>query len=94
MSTVTESWLPSVPETHRLYTYDELVAEMQETNQPHELWDGELVSAIDPEDQTVEVLALVNGRYELVKRSHHGETATSQLLPGFEVSVGYLFRGA
>jgi Uma2 family endonuclease len=49
---------------------------------------------IDPEAQTVEVLALVNGRYELVKRSQPGETATSQLLPGFEVSVGYLFRGA
>ena len=94
MSTVTESSLPSVPEIRRLYAYDELVAEMQETNQPHELWDGELVSVIDPEAQTVEVLALVNGRYELVKRSHHGETATSQLLPGFEVSVGYLFRGA
>ena len=94
MSTVAESSLPSVPETRRLYTYDELVAEMQETNQPHELWDGELVSVIDPEPEIVEVLALVNGRYELVKRSHHGETATSQLLPGFEVSVGYLFRGA
>jgi len=24
---------------------------------------------------------------------HPGETARSQLLPGFEVSVGYLFRG-
>jgi hypothetical protein len=39
-------------------------------------------------------LALVNGRYELVKRSHPGETATSQLLAGFEVSVDYLFRDA
>ena len=195
MSIVAESSLPSVPETRRLYTYDELVAEMQETNQPHELWDGELIMSptpsflhqeiafrfhcvlhdwvtthklgkvigapidmvlsphravqpdvafiakdrqaiiqrvimgpadlvaeivslqgrsrdriekrdlyeqhgvkeywiIDPEAQTVEVLALVNGRYELIKRSQHGQTATSQLLPGFEVSVGYLFRGA
>jgi Uma2 family endonuclease len=94
MSTVAESSLPTVPETRWLYTYDELVAEMQETNQPHELWDGELVSVIDPEPEIVEVLALVNGRYELIKRSQHGQTATSQLLPGFEVSVGYLFRGA
>jgi hypothetical protein len=36
----------------------------------------------------------VNGRYELVQRSHPGETAASRLLPGFEVAVNYLFRGA
>lgn len=183
-----------MPEAQRLYTYDELVAEMPETNQPHELWEGvltmsptpsflhqeiafrfhrtlddwvaahqlgkvigapidmvlsphravqpdvafiaqdrlaiiqrvimgpadlvaEVVSLggrsrdriekrdlyeqhgvkeywiIDPEPETVEVLALVNGRYELVKRSLPGETAASRLLPGFEVVVAYLFRG-
>jgi hypothetical protein len=49
---------------------------------------------IDPEAETVEVLALVNGRYEQVERGHHAETAASRLLPGFEVSLGYLFRGA
>ena len=49
---------------------------------------------IDPESETVEVWALVGGRYELVQRSRPGETAASRLLPGFEVSVGYLFRGA
>ena len=190
-----ESSPPAVPESRRLYTYAELAAEMPETNQPHELWDGELIMApapffdhqktvlrfyrrlddwvssgnlgeviaspidmvlsphravqpdvafiakdrlaiiqgaimgpadlvaevvslggrnrdrvekrdlyeqhgvkeywiIDPEPGTVEVLALVKGRYELVKRSLQGETAASQLLPGFTVSVGYLFRGA
>ena len=195
MSTAVEISPPAVPETRRRYTYDELVAEMPETNQPHELWDGDLIMApapvfdhqktvlrfyrrlddwvssqglgevitspidmvlsphravqpdvafiakdrlaiiqrailgpadlvaevvslggrnrdriekrdlyeqhgvkeywiIDPEPETVEVLALVNGRYELVHRSRHGETAASRLLPGFEVSVGYLFRGA
>ena len=47
---------------------------------------------IDPEPETVEVLALVNGRYELVKRSRPGDTAASQLLPGFKVAVDYLFR--
>jgi Uma2 family endonuclease len=195
MSIVVQASPPAGPETQRLYTYDELAAEMPESNQPHELWDGELIMApapffdhqktvlrfyrrlddwvssgnlgevitspidmvlsphravqpdvafiakdrlaiiqrvimgpadlvaeivslqgrsrdriekrdlyeqhgvkeywiIDPEAQTVEVLALVNGRYELVKRSRHGETAASRLLPGFEVSVGDLFRRA
>ena len=195
MSIAVESSPPVVVQTRRLYTYDELVAEMPETNQPHELWDGELIMApapffdhqktvmrfcrrlddwvsarhlgevvispvdmvlsphravqpdvafiaqerlaiiqraivgpadlvaevvslggrnrdriekrdlyeqhgvkeywiIDPEAQTVEVLALVNGRYELVLRSLPGETASSRLLPGFEVSVGDLFRRA
>ncbi|MCX6924599.1 MAG: Uma2 family endonuclease [Verrucomicrobia bacterium] len=195
MSIVVESLPPAAPETRRLYTYEELIAEMAETNQPHELWDGELIMApapcfdhqktvlrfcrrlddwvssrklgeviaspidmvlsphravqpdgafvakdrlamsqraimgpadlvaevsslggrnrdriakrdlyeqygvreywmIDPESETVEVLALVSGRYELVQRSHAGETATSRLLPGFDVSVNYLFRAA
>jgi Uma2 family endonuclease len=195
MSIVVEASPPAVPEPQRLYTYDELAAEMPETNQPHELWDGELIMApapffdhqkivlrfyrrlddwassrnlgevitspidmvlsphravqpdvafiakerlsiiqrvimgpadlvaevvslqgrsrdriekrdlyeqhgvkeywiIDPEAQTVEVLALVNGRYELVQRSLPGETASSRLLPGFEVSVADLFRRA
>ena len=49
---------------------------------------------IDPEAQTVEVLAMVNGRYELVQRSLPGEMASSRLLAGFEVSVGDLFRRA
>ncbi len=40
---------------------------------------------IDPEAQTVEVLGLVSGRYELVQRSLPGATAASRLLPGFEV---------
>ena len=194
MSTVVEALPPAVPQTRRLYTYAELVAEMPETTQPHELWDGELIMApapffehqktvlrfyrrlddwvsardlgevvtapidmvlsphravqpdvafiakdrlaiiqrvimgpadlvaevvslggrsrdriekrdlyeqhgvkeywiIDPEPETVEVLALVNGRYELIKRSLPGETAASRLLPGFEVVVTYLFRG-
>jgi Uma2 family endonuclease len=195
MSIAVEASPPAGPETQRLYTYDELAAEMPETNQPHELWDGELIMApapffdhqktvlrfyrrlddwvssrnlgevvtspidmvlsphravqpdvafiakdrlaiiqrvimgpadlvaeivslqgrsrdriekrdlyeqhgvkeywiIDPEAQTVEVLALVSGRYELVQRSLPGETASSRLLPGFEVSVGDLFRRA
>lgn len=193
MSIVVESLAPVVPNVRRRYTYNELVDEMPETNQPCELWDGELIMApapffdhqktvlrfyrslddwvsfgklgeviaspidmvlsphravqpdvafiatarlaiiqrvirgpadlvaevvslggrsrdriekrdlyeqhgvkeywiIDPEPETVEVLALMNGRYELVKRSRPGDTAASQLLPGFKVTVDYLFR--
>ena len=195
MSSVIESLPPAVPQSRRLYTYAELVAEMPETSQPHELWDGGLIMSptpsflhqeiafrfhralydwvaahqlgkvigapidmvlsphqavqpdvafiarerlgiiervimgpadlvaeivslggrhrdriekrdlyeqhgvreywiIDPEPQTVEVLALVSGGYELVKRAQAGETAASPLLPGFEISAAYLFRGA
>jgi Uma2 family endonuclease len=177
----------------RRYTYDELVAEMPETNKPCELWDGELIMSpapsfyhqevvlrfyrqlydwvakrklgkviagpidmvlsphrvtqpdvafiskerlgivtktingpvdlaaeiislgnrnrdriekrdlyeqygvreywlIDPEAQTVEVLHLEGGRYQLVMRCTPGQTAASRLLAGFEVEVGALFR--
>jgi Uma2 family endonuclease len=32
----------------RLYTYDELLAEMPQTTQPHELWDGKLIVMPSP----------------------------------------------
>lgn len=35
-------------DTRRFYTYDELVAEMPESNRPCELWDGELVMSPCP----------------------------------------------
>src|SRR5882757_1970524 len=46
---------------------------------------------VDPEAQTVEVLYLENGRYQLFMRCTPGETAASKLLAGFEVSVTALF---
>jgi hypothetical protein len=132
-------------DTRRLYTYAELVAELPESNQPCELWDGELMMSptpsfnhqkivfrfqralhdwvaevispggrnrdriekrdlyeqhgvkeywiVDPEAETVDVLALVQGQYELAMRRSPGEIAVSRLLTGFEVSVDYLFHG-
>jgi len=35
-------------ETHRLWTYDEMVAELPETNLPVELWNGEIVMSPAP----------------------------------------------
>src|SRR6185295_9035814 len=43
MNTAVEAVPAGQPATNRIYTYDELVAEMPETNQPHELWDGVLI---------------------------------------------------
>jgi len=193
MNAAVETLKPSEAAAIRRYTYDELVAEMPETNQPHELWDGELIMApspffshqeislrlyralfdhverrdlgkvitapidmvlsphrvvqpdvafiakerlaiieraimgpvdlaaevislggrnrdriekrdlyeqyavkeywiIDPEPETVEVLYMVNSRYELAMRCGAGQTASSKLLPGFEIKVDWLFR--
>jgi Uma2 family endonuclease len=48
---------------------------------------------VDPEAQTVEVLALVRGEYRLDGRYSGGEHARSVLLPGFELDVAAMFRG-
>jgi Uma2 family endonuclease len=47
--------LGRAPAPRRLYTYDELVAELPESNQPSELKDGELVMSPAPSPQHQEV---------------------------------------
>ncbi len=47
---------------------------------------------IDPEAQTVEVLFLEGASYKLESRCTSGQTAASNLLPGFQVPVDALFR--
>ena len=42
---------------------------------------------VDPEAQTIEVLFLEGGRYQLFMRSTSDQMAASRLLPGFQVSV-------
>jgi hypothetical protein len=97
----------------RLWTFEEMQAELPESNRPTELWDGELLMSpapsffhqlidkrdlyeqhgvreywlIDPEAQTMEVLHLDSGEYQLVGRWRPGERAHSRLLNGFEVAV-------
>src|SRR6266566_3142224 len=194
MNAEVETLKPSEATSIRRYTYDELIAEMAETNQPHELWDGELIISpapffshqkialrfyrtlddwvtprdlgevvaspidmvlsphravqpdvafiakerlniidraimgpvdlaaevislggrnrdriekrdlyeqygvkeywiIDPESETVDVLRLVNSRYELAARCGVTQAAASHLLPGFEINVGWLLSG-
>ena len=48
---------------------------------------------VDPEAETVEVLHLEHGHYQLFMRCAPGQTAASKLLPGFAVAVGPLFEG-
>src|SRR5687768_10490853 len=43
-----ENVLERTPAAERIFTYDELVAEMPETTQPHELWAGKLIMLPSP----------------------------------------------
>ena len=45
---MTTSVLPKPQKTKRLWTFDEMVAELPETNLPMELWEGELIMSPTP----------------------------------------------
>lgn len=195
MAAVVDTQDAVAPNIRRVYTYEELVSEMPETNQPCELWDGELIMSpapsfyhqeivfrfhralhdwvvprqlgkvvgapvdmvlsprrvtqpdvvfiaasrlsiikhvimgpadlvvevislggrsrdriekrdlyeqygikeywiVDPEAESVDVLALANDRFELAMRGAAGGTVSSRLLNGFAIPVDSLFHGA
>lgn len=72
------------PESRRRDRFDK--RDLYEQHGVKEYW------LIDPEAQTVEVLHLVRGEFQLAGRWHPGEQAVSKLLPGFSVDVGTLFN--
>jgi Uma2 family endonuclease len=72
------------PESRRRDRFDK--RDLYEQHGVKEYW------LIDPEAQTVEVLHLVRGEYQLAGRWRSGEQAESKLLPGFAVPVGELFK--
>ena len=51
----------------------------------HEYW------IVDPDERTVELFSLREGRYALIDRLSPGDTLRSALLPGFEMAVGDIF---
>ncbi len=59
------------PVARRLYTYEELAAELPETNQPCEFWDGELVISPAPSFYHQEIAFRFHERLNRFV-SHHG----------------------
>src|SRR6185436_1046290 len=71
---------PVVAEEKRLYTYDELVAELPETNQPCELWDGELIMSPAPSFEHQEiVLRFYRRLYDWVSKRKIGKVITAPI---------------
>ncbi len=81
MATVETNHLESAqPAVKRRWTYDELLAEMPETNQPSELWDGELIMSPVPHPlhQTI-VGTVYRMLYEFVAARNLGEVYISPI---------------
>lgn len=71
--------LPKI-QSKRLWTYDEMVAELPETNQPIELWDGELITSPTPtpSHQTI-VGSFYRALHQFVHRKKAGKVFPSPL---------------
>lgn len=64
----------------RAWTYDELLAELEETNQPHELWDGELIMSPAPSFFHQKIVDRLHEALKAhVSSRHLGETAFAPL---------------
>src|SRR5213595_2963794 len=75
-----QALLPVPPPPVRRYTYDELVAEFPETNQPCELWDGELIMSPSPSfNHQKIVLNFYRRLHEWVSKRKLGEVVTGPL---------------
>src|SRR5208337_2686721 len=71
---------PAAAPAGRRYTYAELVAEMPETNQPCELWDGELIMSPAPSFYHQEVtLRLYRQLYDWVTKRKLGKIVTGPI---------------
>jgi len=72
--------LPNIQPAERLWTYDEMLAELPETNQPIELWDGELVMSPTPtpRHQTI-VGSFYRALHDFVHREKLGTVFSSPL---------------
>src|SRR5215470_13144294 len=71
---------PSLPTPVRRYSYSELMAEMPETNQPHELWDGELIMSPTPSFFHQEVsLRFYRALFAEVDRKDLGKVITAPI---------------
>ena len=69
-----------VPPGKRLYTYAELVAELPETNQPCELWDGELIMPPAPSfDHQEIVFRIARLLYNWVSKRKLGKVITAPI---------------
>jgi Uma2 family endonuclease len=70
---------PAAP-AKRIYTYEELLAEIPETNQPCELWDGELIMAAAPSfDHQEVVLRFYRQLYAWVSERKLGKVITAPI---------------
>src|SRR5213083_2384583 len=70
---------PAAPPKRR-YTYDELVAEFPESNQPCELWDGEVIVPPAPSFSHQEnTLSFYRSLYDWVKERQLGKVIASPI---------------
>jgi len=71
--TMTTVVLPKPPKARRLWTYDEMLAQLPESNLPMELWDGELVRWM-PKWQNLDCCQ--DSRFLLASLSHKNSRIT------------------